>query len=190
MKPWMMVLAVSLLAACSSTPSAPLPTLAQLPTAAGAIPTPTFENETGSPPADAPTPGQSAGEAVRVQMSGALTGDFSQATLTFEVGSDYILLFEQPEAENPVQLRLILAGNITPGTYPIVPDNDFQRPADAPVAARFDLGFLPEDLSGTLVIESIGDENFSGTLTLEASESAQTVTIQGEFRNLQVAVIG
>ncbi|MBZ0300973.1 MAG: hypothetical protein K8J31_14595 [Anaerolineae bacterium] len=187
MKPWIAILAVSLLSACSSTPSAPLPTLAQLPTTAA---TPTFENEGGSPPANTPTPGQPAGESVNVQMNGAVTGAFMQAALTFEVGSDYILLFEQPEAEDPVQLRLILAGNIEPGTYPIVPDNDFQRPADASVAARFDLGFLPEDLSGTLVLDSIGDENFSGALTLEAKDGRETVRVSGEFRNLHVAVIG
>lgn len=186
MKQWMMIIVLVCLAGCSSTPDQPLPTLAQLPTHADA--TPTTENESGGPTGI--TPENPLEDGIQIQFSGALTGTFTDALLSFETGSDYILLLEQPDDVNPVQLRLILAGNIEPGTYPIVPAADFQRPPGATVAARFDLGFVAESINGTFVLESIGENLFTGALDLTAQAEEGTVVVTGRFQNLNVAVIG
>src|SRR5690606_36300510 len=144
MKRWIVAILMIVLAGCGSTPQQPLPTQAELPTSD--VATPTTESEVA-------TPENTDADGIHVQFNGALEGTFTDALLTFEVGGDYILLLEQPDEANPIQLRLILSGNIEPGTYSIVPANDFQRPAGADVAARFDLGFLAEEISGTLVLE-------------------------------------
>lgn len=181
MKQWIVATFVIALAGCGSTPQQPLPTQAQLPTSA--VATPTTENE-GS------TPDNSAEAGVHVQFSGALEGTFTDALLSFENGGDYTLLLEQLDEENPVQLRLIMAGNIEPGTYPIASANNFQLPAGATVAARFDLGFLAEEISGTLVLEAIGENSFTGTLELTGEAEEGTITVTGRFQNLNAAVIG
>ena len=181
MKRWIVAALVIVLVGCGSTPQQPLPTQAQLPTSA--VATPTTENEIA-------TPDHTAEGSIQVQYSGVLEGTFTDALLSFEAGGDYILLLEQLDAANPVQLRLILSGSIEPGTYIIAPANNFQLPAGAEVAARFDLGFLAEEISGTLVLESIGENNFTGTLELTGEAAEGTLTIRGSFQNLNAAVIG
>lgn len=188
MRYWIIAVILVVLAACTPAQEQPLPTLAQLPTALPV--TPTLESEGGSQPTDVPTPDDPGGSAVSLMLSGLIEGPITHAVLAVEAGSDYTLLFDQPEADNPVQLRLILAGNIEPGTYDIVPAVDFQRPEDALVAARFDLGFLEDNLSGTLTLTSIGENNFTGTLTLTAQSNEGTITVTGEFQHLNTSVIG
>ena len=181
------------LAACGpgTTTDQPLPTLAQLPTAASVAMTPTTENKGSTGPSDAPTPVQSTAPLVNVNFDGALQGVLTQANLTFELGGLYTLLLEQPDGtENPVQVRILMAPNIEPGTYAIVPDNDFQLPAGHPVAVRFDLGFIPEDISGTFVLDSLGENNYSGSVQLTARSADGTLTVTGQFQNLNAAVIG
>lgn len=170
------------LAACDSTPQGPLPTIAVLPDSAA---TPTFEGgqqETITPVAE--------GEAVNVTYSGAISGQFTDALLTAEVGMNYILLFEMLEGDNPVQLRVILAADIEPGTYDIVATEDFQLPEEARVAAQFDLGFPASTYDGQLVLESIGENNFTGTLDLTAQDGGETVTVTGRFERLNAEIIG
>lgn len=181
MKLWIAAALAIILAGCESTPQPPLPTQAQLPTSA--IATPTTENEVN-------TPDDSLEDGTQVQFSGVLQGTFTDTLLSFETGGNYILLLEQLQEENPVQLRIILAGNIEPGTYPIVPADDFELPAGAPVAARFDLGFMAEEISGTLVLHSIGENSFSGTLELMGAATEGTLSVTGRFQNLNAAIIG
>jgi hypothetical protein len=181
MKRWIAVALIIVLAGCSSNSQQPLPTQAQLPTNAAA--TPTTENEAG-------TPEDTSADGIHVQFSGALEGTFTDALLSFETGGNYTLLLEQLAEANPVQLRLILAGNIEPGTYSIMPADDFALPAGAEVAARFDLGFLAEELTGTLVLDSIGENSFTGTLNLIGEAAEGTLTVTGRFQNLNAAVIG
>ncbi len=176
------------LAACTPAQNQPLPTQAQLPADSAA--TPTLENDADIPATEIPTVVDTGSAQAALAMSGALEGMLSQALLSVEVGSDYTLLFEQPDASSPVQLRLILAGNIEPGTYAIMPAVDFQRPEDALVAARFDLGFLADDLSGTFTLNSIGEDNFTGSLNLTARSAEGTLSVTGEFQNLNASIIG
>src|SRR5690606_33538963 len=103
MKQWVAAALVMVLAGCGSTPQQPLPTQAQLPTSA--VATPTTENEVN-------TPDDSLEDGLHIQFTGVLEGTFTDALLSFETGGNYILLLEQLQEENPVQLRLIMAGNI------------------------------------------------------------------------------
>ncbi|MAS33141.1 MAG: hypothetical protein CL610_03985 [Anaerolineaceae bacterium] len=175
------------LAACSPSPQQPLPTQAQLPN--NDQPTPTTEREATNAPGDVPTAQPPGAPSIDITMTGAIVGEFDSALLSFEVGSNYTLLLEQSDADNPVQLRLILAGNIEPGTYDIVPDQDFGIPEGQTVAARFDLGFLPESISGTLTLDSIGENSTTGSLQLTAQSADETITVAGEFQALDVVVI-
>ncbi|HLV37348.1 MAG TPA: hypothetical protein VKY59_19675 [Spirillospora sp.] len=186
MRRWIAVLILLGLAACGTPPEQPLPTQAQLP---ANDPTPTTESD-AAPVPDQPTPEQAADSSTEISVSGAIEGTLSQALLSFELGSDYTLLFEQPDTETPLQLRLILAGDIEPGTYDIVHAEDFQRPEDARVAARFDLGFTASALSGTLTLESIGEHNYTGSIELTAESAAGSVRVTGRFENLDVVVLG
>jgi hypothetical protein len=172
-----------LLAACGGpAQQGPLPTLASLPSAEA---TPTTERE-----GDSSTPIVQGDAVVAVDYSGAISGEFTEALLSAEVGKNYILLFEQLEGDNPVQLRIILAADIEPGTYDIVATQDFQLPEDAQVAAQFDLGFPASQYSGELVLTSIGEDNFTGSLNLTAQDGSETVTVEGEFERLNPAIIG
>lgn len=187
MRRWITALILLVLAACGTSPEQPLPTQAQLP---ANNPTPTTESDAAPVPDQLPTPEQAADSSTEISFSGAIEGTLSQALLSFELGSDYALLFEQPDTETPVQLRLILAGDIEPGTYAIVLAEDFQRPEDAIVAARFDLGFTATALSGTLTLESIGEHNYTGSIEMTAQSTAGSVRVTGRFENLDVVVLG
>ena len=173
-----LILLLRVLASCGSPMSQPEIVVSP---SANAESTPTFESgdevQTGVASVDA-------------QISGAITGEFTQALLTVEAGKDYTLLLEQQTSDSPLQLRLILAANIEPGTYTIVPAQDFQLPEGATVAARFDLGFAATDLSGEFVLDSVGENNFTGSLNLSAQDGNETLTVEGRFENLDAAVIG
>ena len=171
------VLVLMILTACSPEVTSPSPTADD--------PTPTFES-----PAATPDEETSTGEAnLEMQFSGAISGEFTEALLSFQVGENYTLLFDNIDDTNPVQLRLLLVGNIEPGTHEIVAAEDFQLPTDASVAAHFDLGFPATTYTGSLALDSIGEDNFSGTLELTATAGGDTVAVSGRFENLSLVII-
>ena len=173
-----LIVLLRVLASCGSPLSQPELTVSP---SANAELTPTFESGTEDETSQAN---------ISIQISGAVNSAFTQALLTAEAGKDYILLLEQTVDGNPMQLRLILAANIEPGTYTIVSAQDFQLPEGATVAARFDLGFPATDLSGEFVLDSLGENNFTGSINLSAQDGNETLTVEGRFENLDAAIIG
>ncbi len=172
-----LMIVLVILAACSP--------VAVQPTATHADPTPTFES-----PAVTPDEAVISGEAnLDMQFTGAMSGEFTQALLSFQVGQHYTLLLDNLDDTHPVQLRLLMVGNIELGTYEIVAADDFELPADATVAARFDLGFPATNYEGSLVLATIGEDNFSGSVELTAQDGDDTVTVVGRFDNLNAVII-
>ena len=148
-------------------------------------PTPTVEDPVTTP-VDSGTDGE---RAVDMLFTGAISGTFTQALLSFQVGQHYTLLLDNLDEANPVQLRLLLAGNIEPGTHEIIAAEDFQLPEGAMVAAHFDLGFPASTYTGSLVLDAIGENSFSGSLELTAQDGSETVTVSGRFDNLNPVII-